>query len=53
MEKYGWWSVKFEITLDGEEVRFSDLSETAQEHIAYQITQGDWSGELVESIEEV
>ncbi len=52
MERYGWWSVKFEITLDGEEIRFSDLSEVSQEHIAYCITQGYWSGELVESVEE-
>jgi hypothetical protein len=34
MMKTGWWLVKFDLTLEGEEVRFEDLSEATQEHIA-------------------
>lgn len=52
MEKRGWWSVKFELTLEGEEVRFDDLSETTQEHIAECIKEGYASGEICEWEEE-
>lgn len=52
MEKYGWWSVKFELTLDGEEVRFDDLSEVTQEHIANCIKEGYRQGEICESVDE-
>ena len=48
MTKGGWRSVKFEITLDGEDVRFCDLSETTQEHIAELIKEGYWCGEIIE-----
>lgn len=48
MEKYGWWSVNFDLTLEGEEVRFSDLSEATQEHIADMIKEGYYGGEIVE-----
>ena len=34
MEKYGWWTVKFELTLDGEEILWDNLDECTQEHIA-------------------
>ncbi len=44
--KYGWWSVKFELTLDGESVRFCDLSEATQEHIAEMIKEGYYCGEI-------
>ena len=52
MEKYGWWSVSFTLTLDGEEVRFDDLSEVTQEHIAECIKEGYVQGEICEWVEE-
>lgn len=52
MTKTGWWSVKFDLTLDGENVRFDDLSETTREHIAELIKEGYWCGEIVEENEE-
>lgn len=48
MTKTGWWSVKFDITLEGEEVRFEDLSESSQEHILECIRDGCVQGEVVE-----
>lgn len=48
-EKRGWWSVKFEITLDGEDdVRLEDLTESTQEHICNSISEGFTSGEINE-----
>ena len=52
MTKSGWWSVKFELTLDGESVRFEDLSETTQEHIANLIKEGYYCGEISEESED-
>lgn len=52
MTKTGWWSVKFEITLDGEEVRFEDLDECSQEHILECIADGYRQGEVVEEFDE-
>lgn len=52
MAKTGWWVVSFELTLDGEEVRFDDLSEATQEHIAEAIKEGYVQGEIVESDDE-
>ena len=46
--KYGNWYIKFELTLDGEEVRWDDLSEATQEHIAELIKEGYCSGEIIE-----
>lgn len=40
MTKTGWWVVKFDITLDGETVRFEDLDECSQEHILECIKDG-------------
>ena len=48
MMKRGWWAVKFELTLEGEPVRFEDLSESTQEHIAEKIKEGYCAGEIVE-----
>jgi len=50
VEKYGWWNVKFEITLEDEEetIRFDDLSEETQEHICKQISDGVTSGQFCE-----
>lgn len=47
--KSGWWSVKFELTLDGEEVRWENLSETTQSHILEQIGNGYYQGEIIEN----
>lgn len=47
MTKYGWWKVEFDITLDGEEVRFDDLDEYSQEHISQCIQEGYVQGEVV------
>lgn len=48
MTLWGWWSVKFDLTLDGTAVRWHDLSETTQEHIANMIKEGCWCGEIAE-----
>lgn len=45
----GWWFVKFELTLEGQDVRWDDLSEITQEHIAEKIKEGYVSGEIYES----
>ena len=45
---YGSWYVEFDLTLEGEEVRWEDLSETTQEHIADCILDGVVQGEIVE-----
>lgn len=47
MMKTGWWEVKFELTLEGEEVRWDDLDECTQEHIAEMIKEGYLGGEIV------
>lgn len=47
MMKTGWWSVSFELTLDGENVRWDDLDEATQEHIAECIKDGYAAGEIV------
>ena len=52
MTKGGWWSVKFKITLDGENVRFCDLSDVTQEHITKLIADGYYCGEIVEETDE-
>lgn len=45
---YGSWSVEFDLTLEGEDVSFDDLSEVTQEHIADCIMDGVVQGEIVE-----
>lgn len=52
MMKTGWWHVNFELTLEGEEVRWDDLSEATQDHILDMIREGFSSGEIVEEIDE-
>jgi len=47
MTKTGWWVVKFDITLEGEESRFEDLDECSQEHILECIKDGCRQGEIV------
>lgn len=46
--KTGWWEVKFGLILDGEEVRWEDLSMDTQAHILEQINEGYCQGEIVE-----
>ena len=48
MAKTGWWSIELELTLDGEDVRWDDLDECTQEHIAECIREGYTSGEICE-----
>ena len=47
MMKTGWWNVKFDLTLEGEEVCWEDLDECTQEHIAEMIKEGYNGGEIV------
>lgn len=44
----GWWSVEWDLTLEGEEISFDDLSESTQEHIADSILDGYLQGEIAE-----
>lgn len=46
--KYGWCHVTLDLTIEGEKVRWDDLSETTQEHIAAMILEGYGSIEIVE-----
>ena len=48
MMKTGFWSVEFQITLEGQKIRWDDLSEATQEYIAEKIKEGYCSGEVVE-----
>ena len=50
--KTGWWKVSFDLTLEGEIIRFEDLSDISQEYILKKISEGYWQGEIVESIDE-
>ena len=52
MTKSGWWVVNFEITLEGEEIRFDDLSECSQQHILDCIMDGYRQGEVVEETDD-
>jgi len=47
MTKTGWWHVKWDLTLDGEEIRWEDLDECSQEHILEMIGEGYYNGEIV------
>ena len=46
--KTGWWKVTFDLTLEGEEVRFDDLSEVTQDHILDCLRDGYEQGEIIE-----
>ena len=46
--KSGTWSVTLELVLDGVEVRWDDLSECTQEHIANMIKEGYVAGDIYE-----
>lgn len=52
MTQTGWWHVKFELTLEGERVRWCDLSDVTQEHILGLIKEGFYAGEIVEESDE-
>ena len=46
MMRTGWWNVIFTITLDGEEVSFEGLGESAQEYILTLIREDYTNGEV-------
>lgn len=48
MTKTGWWSVDFDITLEGESIKFQDLDDCSQEYILEKISEGYTNGEVVE-----
>jgi len=50
--KTGWWKVNFELNLEGEDVRFEDLSDTTKEYILERISKGFIQGEILELEEE-
>ena len=50
--KCGSWYVTLELVLDGVEVRWDDLSEYTQEHIANMIKEGYIAGDIYEYGEE-
>lgn len=52
MTKTGWWNVSFDITLEGETVRFEDLDDCSQEHILEMISDGYRQGEVVMEYDE-
>ena len=52
MMKTGWWSVDFTLTLEGEEVRFDDLSDNSRQHIIDCLKEGYEQGELIEEDDE-
>lgn len=52
MTKTGWWNVKFDLTLDGEEVGFDELSDVSQKHILEMIGEGCRQGEIVEETDD-
>lgn len=52
MLKYGWWTVDFDITLDGEYVMFKDLSDTSQRYIIACILDGCRQGKIIEETDE-
>jgi len=49
--KNGTWKVNFDLTLEGQSVRFDELSEESQEHIIKLILEGFTSGEIIEEQE--
>jgi len=51
VNKTGWWKVSFDNKLEGEDVRFEDLSEATQDHIIDCIKEGYTQGEIVEEYE--
>jgi hypothetical protein len=50
--KTGWWSVKFELTVEGEEVIWRDLSDVTREHIIQCLLDDCYQGEIVEEDDE-
>ena len=52
MSKYGWCHVTLDLTIEGEPVRWDDLSDTTQEYIAAKIQEGYRSIEIVEEDDE-
>ena len=47
MTKTGWWTVNFDITLDGQTISFDSLDDASQQHIVECIREGYRQGEVV------
>lgn len=52
MTKTGWWSVQFNVTLEGIGIDFGELSEGSREHILKLIADGCVAGEVVEETDD-
>lgn len=50
--KYGWWSVSFDLKLEGQQVYWDELSDVTQEHICKEILGGYRQGEICEEDDE-
>ena len=50
--KRGWWYVKIECTLEGQDVDFDKLSEVTRKHICKSILDGYRQGEICEEDDE-
>lgn len=46
--KRGWWKVRFDVTLDGIEIDFDELSARSKRKIQAMLAQGCVAGEIVE-----
>lgn len=46
--KCGWWKVRFDVTLDGIEIDFDELSVQSKRNIQAMLAQGCVAGEIVE-----
>jgi hypothetical protein len=50
--KTGWWRVKIELTLEGKEILWRDLSDLTREHIVQSLMDDCYQGEIVEKEDE-
>ena len=46
--KRGWWKVRFDVTLDGIEIDFDELSDRSKRKIQAMLAQGCVAGEIAE-----
>lgn len=50
--KRGWWKVRFDVTLDGIEIDFDELSDHSKRNIQAMLAQGCVAGEIAEEEDE-
>lgn len=50
--KCGWWKVRFDVTLDGIEIDFDELSDHSKRNIQAMLAQGCVAGEIAEEEDE-